>query len=98
MEREYGSKGVRFIGINLSAGSDNRFLTDYITKLGATGFIWVNDARLATARAYDVQTAGVTVIIDRKGRVSYRDDAPTTKGKLKTEIERALNRSGAGAG
>lgn len=87
---------MRFIGINLSAGSDNRFLTDYVAKLDATNFIWVTDHQLTTARAYNVQTAGVTVIIDRKGLVSYRDDAPTTKGKLKMEIERALNPSGAG--
>jgi len=93
LEKEYGSKGVRFIGINLDANSDTRFIKDYIAQLGASNFVWVTDNRLTTARAYIVQSAGVTVIIDRKGGVSYRDDAPTTKGKLKAEIERALSPS-----
>lgn len=89
---------MQFIGINLDARSDLKFIKGYIAQLEASRFVWVTDSILTTARAYNIQTAGVTVIIDRNGRVSYRDDAPTTKGKLKAGIERALNRSGAGAG
>lgn len=69
-----------------------------MASLGAAKFVWATDSSFSTAQAYDVRTAGVTVVIDKKGQISYRDDAPTTKKKLKEEIERALNPSPARTG
>ena len=41
-------------------------------------------------RDFEVLTLGTTIIINRQGSISYRDDGPTPYNKLRDEIERIL--------
>ncbi len=56
----------------------------------AADVTWATDGELSVSRQFRVTYLGTTIIIDRQGRISYRDSGPTPYETLKVEIEAIL--------
>ena len=63
---------------------------EYWQSKGASDVIWATDTEQQLVRMLKVLTLGTTIIIDRQGAISYRDDGPTPYDTLRTEIEGVL--------
>ncbi len=63
---------------------------DYWYSKGATEVSWANDVDQRLVKSFQVTSLGTTIIIDRQGRISYRDAGATPYDVLRTEIEKAL--------
>ncbi len=64
---------------------------DYWRSKGAEDVAWANDMDEQMIKLFKVTSLGTTIIIDRQGRVSYRDAGATPYDVLRTEIEKALS-------
>ena len=51
---------------------------------------WAKAGDGSVVRAFQVNSVGTTIIIDREGRVAYRDAVATPYETLKTELEKVL--------
>lgn len=63
----------------------------YRGELGGADHLYAGDRGFALAERYEVRELGTTVIIDRRGVISFRDAGVTDPDVLKEEIQRALN-------
>ena len=52
--------------------------------------VWATDGTQAVVNLFRVASLGTTIIIDRQGRISYRDGGATPYEMLKTQVEKAL--------
>ena len=59
---------------------------DYWRSKGAGDVTWAAVGDGSVVRQFKVKYLGTTIIIDRQGRVSYRDAGPTPYETLKVEI------------
>ena len=62
----------------------------YWRSKGASDVTWASVGDGAVVRQFQVRFLGTTIIIDRLGRISYRDDGATPYETLKSEIEKIL--------
>ena len=51
---------------------------------------WATDTEQELVQKFEVLTLGTTIIIDRQGFVSYRDDGATPYNTLRTKVEEVL--------
>ena len=63
---------------------------DFWHSKGAGDVAWANDMDQQLLKSFAVTSLGTTIIIDRQGRISYRDAGATSYDVLKTEIEKTL--------
>ena len=63
---------------------------DFWRSKGAEDVSWVNDEGQATVKLFKVTGLGTTIIIDQRGRISYRDAGATPYDVLRAEIEKTL--------
>lgn len=63
---------------------------DFWKSQGASDVIWATDTEQDVVRLFNVVSLGTTVIVDRQGRISYRDDGATPYNTLRAEVERVL--------
>ncbi len=59
-------------------------------SIGAGDVVWAQDSQRVTAREYELQALGTEVIVDRKGRITFRSDGPAGFKRLEAEIEKVL--------
>ena len=52
--------------------------------------IWAADTGQKLARLLQVRSLGTTIIIDRQGRLAYRDDGATPYSTLRQEVDDLL--------
>ena len=57
---------------------------------GAADVTWATDAGGQLVKLFEVFSLGTTIIIDRQGRISYRDDGATPYRILKSQVESIL--------
>ena len=63
---------------------------EYWRSKGANDVTWATAGDGAVVRQFRVTYLGTTIIIDREGRISYRDAGPTPYETLREELERVL--------
>ena len=63
---------------------------DYWRSKDAEDVAWANDEGQEMFKSFAVTSLGTTIIIDRKGRISYRDAGATPYDVLRAEIEKTL--------
>ncbi len=63
----------------------------YWRGLGAGDVLWAQDLGGNAVSSFNVTALGTTIIIDREGRMVYRDAGATSYERLREEVERALN-------
>ena len=51
---------------------------------------WATDTEQELVRKFDVLTLGTTIIINRQGFISYRDDGATPYNTLRTKVEEVI--------
>ncbi|MCH7735771.1 MAG: hypothetical protein IH872_00055 [Chloroflexi bacterium] len=90
MQQEFRSQGVRVLAINTAPWIPVEAWRDYWRSKGATDVSWANDVDQQMVKSFQVTSLGTTIIIDRQGRISYRDAGATPYDVLRTEIEKAL--------
>ncbi len=90
VQREFGDK-VEVVAINQAShlySVDN--WQQFWRSTGALNVTWAQDDNLQATKAYGVIALGTTIVIDRKGRVVYRDEGVTSQTTLRSEVEKAL--------
>lgn len=90
IQRELGSRGVKVVAINTQPFYGLGQWRDYWRSLGAGDVLWAQDTDYSAVTAYRVTALGTTIIIDREGRVAYRDGGATSYAKLLAEVQKAL--------
>ncbi len=63
---------------------------DFWRSEGADDVSWANDVGQEMLKLFKVTGLGTTIIIDRQGRISYRDAGATPYEVLRAEIEKTL--------
>ena len=81
---------MEVIAVNFYPGLHIQIWIDYWRAAGGGDVIYAEDTRREAIRALNIRTAGATVIIDKKGRIVFRDQAATTYGVLKIAVESAI--------
>ena len=62
----------------------------YWRDIPAGDVLWAQDNGGAATSAYQLTALGTTVIIDREGKVRYRDEGVTSYEKYKEELAKVL--------
>ncbi len=78
------------VAVNVEPWSPLEEWVAYWKSKGANDVIWATDTDQSVVRAFQVRTLGTTIIIDRDGRISYRDDGATPYEVLKTALMKVL--------
>ena len=63
---------------------------DFWKSKDADDVTWATDTEGELVRQYQVYSLGTTVIINREGRISYRDDGATPYEVLLAEVKEVL--------
>lgn len=90
IHRQYQGVGVRVLAVDVDQGSNEQLLAQFRDRAGGGRYLWGIDRDFRVARALDVQMLDSTVVIDRKGRIAYRDGSPTPRETLLAVIETVL--------
>ena len=83
-------RGVKVVAINTQPFYDLQSWKTYWRGLGAGDVLWAQDTDYSAIAAYNALTLGTTIIIDRQGRIVYRDGGATSYEKLSAEVKKAL--------
>ncbi len=62
----------------------------YWKSKGAADVTWATDAKGELVQHFRVFSLGTTIIIDREGRIAYRDDVATPYEILESQVEPLL--------
>ncbi|MEE9202099.1 MAG: TlpA disulfide reductase family protein [Dehalococcoidia bacterium] len=88
--QEYRDRGVEVLILDVWPGETERQLLRFKSSAQGGDHFWAMDTESRWALAYEIRTLDTTVIVDRQGRIAYRDGSPTPYQRLKEEIERLL--------
>lgn len=83
-------QGVRVVAINTAPWSGLPEWQDFWISKGGGEVIWATDRDQRLVRLLQVRSLGTTIIIDRQGRLSYRDDGATPYSTLRREVDDLL--------
>jgi peroxiredoxin len=89
VQHEYGPK-VSIVAVNLNPSATPQDTEQFKQSAGDGAFTWVLDPEQTAARAYQVTLLDTAVIIDRTGRIAYRDQFSTSYQTLKDELQKLL--------
>lgn len=89
IQQEYGDRGVRILSIDVDQGSNEQLLSQFRDRAGGH-YLWGVDHGFRASRALEVRMLDSTVVIDRDGRVAYRDGSSTPRETLRAVIETLL--------
>jgi peroxiredoxin len=87
--QEYGDK-VSIVAINIDPSATWDTINQFKQAAGNGALVWAWDTDQKVTTAYQVTALDTTLILDREGRVVYRDETPTQYETLKTELEKLL--------
>ena len=95
LNQEYGSQGLRVIGVSLDIGGSNDRIQQFATDLGVT-FTLVRDETGEFQKAFRTSGVPETILIDRSGNVAYQWKGELEAGSAenRTLIESALASAG----
>ena len=82
--------GVDVVAINTQPFYNLQYWKTFWRGLGAGDVLWAQDSDYSAIAAYNVLNLGTTIIINRQGRIIYRDGGVTSYNKLRAEVEKAL--------
>lgn len=94
---EYRPQGVEVLAINLEPRTTSQEWAEYWRTAGGSEVFWaIEDSSITTVVSYRVDRQETLIIVDRTGRVAYRDVLTTTDpyDKLNLAITKILSPSG----
>ena len=83
----YADAGVRVLILDVDQTEDEDDLAKFRESYGNGQHLWAMDRDFGVARALGINILDATVIIDRDGRIAYRDGVPTSYETLAAVIE-----------
>ena len=90
MQQEFRTQRVQVLAINTAPWIPVEDWRDFWRSKGAEDVSWANDVGQEMLKLFKVTGLGTTIIIDRQGRIVYRDGGATSYAKLRAEVEKAL--------
>ena len=78
------------VAVNTAPFSSLGDWKEYRKSKEAADVTWATDIRGELVKQYRVFSLGTTVIIDREGRIAYRDDVATPYEILESQVEPLL--------
>jgi len=81
---------VNVLAINSAPWSTLEEWRDFWNSKGAGDVIWATNSDQQVARLLRVTTLGTTIVIDRRGHISYRDGGSTPYDILLAQVENVL--------
>ena len=78
------------MAINTAPWSTLEEWRDFWKSKGAGDVIWATDSDQQVARLLRVTTLGTTIVIDRRGDISYRDGGAIPYDILLAQVEKVL--------
>ena len=78
------------VAINTAPFSSLEDWKEYWKSKDAADVTWATDTTGELVQQFRVYSLGTTVIIDREGRIAYRDAGATPYEVLRQEVERIL--------
>lgn len=86
--RTFGKQGVRVLAIDADPNDSIGQLRTFIDAAGNPPIEFAMDRTSEVALAYEVRALDTTVVVDRQGRMVYRDESPTDYGTLSAVIRK----------
>lgn len=90
IHREYRDRGVEVLILDVWPGETEEQLLQFKNSVQGGDHFWAMDRESRWALAYEIKTLDTTVIVDRQGRIAYRDGSSTPYQRLKKEVESLL--------
>jgi peroxiredoxin len=87
--QEYGDK-VSIVAINIDPSATWDTINQFKQAAGSGALAWAWDTDQKVTTAYQVTALDTTLILDREGRVVYRDEIPTQYETLKAELGKLI--------
>lgn len=88
IKQEYTDKGVEIIGVAFTKGDNNDFLKDY-KKLGGIDIPLALDTD-NVAQKYNLTKLETTYIINKDGKIIYKDEQITSYEDYKRELDKVI--------
>ena len=89
IQSEYPNGTLDVIAVNVFSQIPLEHWEKFWRDAGGGDAIYAHDPRREAIRTLNVRTAGATVIIDKQGRIVFKDESATTYKVLKEAVERA---------
>lgn len=89
--RTFGDEGVRVLAIDADPNDTVGQLRAFMDAAGNPPIEWAMDRTSEVTRAYEVRALDTTVVIDRRGRIVYRDEQPTDYATLADVLSRVVS-------
>ncbi len=90
IQAEFRDQRVYVVAVNTIPWGTVAVWKEYWQSKGARDVIWATDTEQELVRMFQVTTLGTTIIIDRQGSISYRDNGVTSYETLLIEVARVL--------
>lgn len=88
IRQEYANKGIEVIGIAFTKGDNDDFLKEF-KKVGGIDIPLALDTD-NVAQKYNLTRLETTYIIDKEGRIAYKDEKTTTYEEYKKELDKII--------
>jgi peroxiredoxin len=75
IQRKYGAK-LRIVLIDIGPGDTPGSVRDFVQRSQGPSQYWVLDTTGKLATLYGARSLDTTIVIDKQGRIAYRDDTP----------------------
>jgi thiol-disulfide isomerase/thioredoxin len=86
----YRKRGLELLMVSADPNDTPAAIVRFRRIAGIDPLPWAIDRTGAVARSVEVRALDSTVLIDREGRVTFRDAVPTDPETLRNELEKAL--------
>ncbi len=90
LSRELTGRGLSVLIVSADPGDTPAELRQFRQAAGGGEVAWALDPNGTIVRPYGVTSLDTTIMIDREGRVAYRDSIVTPYERLKQELEKLL--------
>ena len=90
IQQEYQAQGVSVVAINSAPWSSLQEWKEFWKSKDGADVIWATDIDQKLVQLFRVYSLGTTIIIDRRGHISYRDGGATPYRILRAEVEKVL--------
>jgi len=87
---ENKDEGLQVLIVSMDPNDTPQTIEGFRQAGGIRPLLWTIDETGEVSHALDIRALDSTVIVDREGRISYRDSAPTTYETLDKELKEVL--------
>lgn len=86
----YEDRGLDLLMVSIDPSDTPQTIEEFQRKSGIQPLPWAIDKTGEVSRSLNIRALGSTVIVDREGRIAYRDASETDSETLERELEEVL--------